>query len=136
LPAPGTREVDKSGQPKKSIIVVTPSRIMSRLVSSHLADFGVSPTFCHDPVEAIGLVLRSQPDLLIASAVMEPLSGRDLLKGLHAMSATSNLPVALLTSSDEEEERIATETPHVAVIRSGQRFEPDFKALAKRYAID
>ena len=52
------------------------------------------------------------------------------------MSATCRLPVALLTSSDEEEERIATETPHVAVIRSGQRFEPDFKALAKRYAIE
>jgi chemotaxis protein histidine kinase CheA len=135
LPAPGTRSKDESTARKAAIIVVTPSRVMSRLVASHLAEFKVSPTFCHDPIEAIGHVLRTKPDLLIASAVMEPLSGRDLLKGLRAMSATANLPVALLTSSDEEEERIAAETPHVAVVRSGQRFEADFRALTKRYSI-
>lgn len=135
LPAPGTQapDMDQRADLKAAIMVVTPSRIMSRLVAGNLARFGLSPTFCQDPVEAIGMVLRIRPDLLIASAVMDKLPGRDLIKGLRAMAATADIPVALLTSSDTEEERIARESPDLPVVRSGPRFEADFKALARRY---
>lgn len=49
-------------------------------------------------IDALGMTIRSKPDLVIISATMEGLSGVDLRRAMSTMSATAEIPAMILTS--------------------------------------
>lgn len=114
------------------VMLVTPSKVMSKRVGTELAACGYRVIQVHDPIESISLAVRVPPDLLIASMVMDGLSGLDLIRGLRAMSVTHKVPMALLTSLDLGNPALRDIPPEVALIRVGGSFSDDFaKAIAR-----
>ncbi|WP_029006825.1 Hpt domain-containing protein [Azospirillum halopraeferens] len=115
------------------IMLVTPSKVAAKKVGKELAACGFRTITVNDPIESISLAVRVPPDMLIASLVMDGLSGLDLIRGLRAMSVTRHVPMALLTSMDLDNPALK-EIPHgVSVIRVGSHFGDDFAAVVAKH---
>lgn len=115
------------------VMLVTPSKVMARKVETELAACGFRVVRVADPIESISLAVRVPPDFLMASMVMDGLSGLDLIRGLHAMSLTKNVPMALLTSLDLNHPSLKEIPQGVAVIRTGEHFGEDFAEAVTRF---
>lgn len=115
------------------IMLVTPSKVVAKKVGGELAACGFRTVTVTDPIESISLAVRVPPDMLIASMVMDGLSGLDLIRGLRAMSVTREVPMALLTSMSLDNPALKEIPPGVAVIRVGERFGDDFAAVVTRF---
>ncbi len=115
------------------IMLVTPSKVIAKKLGAELAACGFRTMTVTDPIESISLAVRVPPDMVIASMVMDGLSGLDLIRGLHAMSITQNVPMALLTSLNLDHPSLK-EIPHgVSVIRVGEHFGDDFAAVVSKH---
>ncbi|MBP2301671.1 Hpt domain-containing protein [Azospirillum picis] len=115
------------------IMLVTPSKVVAKKLGTELAACGFRTMTVTDPIESISLAVRVPPDMVIASMVMDGLSGLDLIRGLRAMSVTHHVPMALLTSLDLDHPSLK-EIPHgVSVIRVGGHFGDDFAAVVARH---
>lgn len=112
------------------IMLVTPSKVVSRLVGTELAACGFRTVVVHDPIESIALAVRMPPNMIIASAVMDGLGGLDLLRGLKAMTPTQAVPMALLTSLDTA---VAEVPSGIALIHVGSQFGDDFAAAITKF---
>ncbi len=117
------------------IMLVTPSKVMAKKVGGELAACGFHTVTVNDPIESISHAVRVPPDMLIASMVMEGLSGLDLIRGLQAMSVTKNVPMALLTSMSLDNPSLREIPSRVAVIRIGENFVNDFASAVTRFNI-
>ena len=115
------------------IMVVTPSKVVAKKVGTELAACGFRSVTVQDPIEAISLAVRVPPDMLIAAMVMDGLSGLDLIRGLHAMSVTRKVPMAVLTSMDLDNAALKEVPQGVAVIRLGPKFSEDIAATITRF---
>jgi CheY-like chemotaxis protein/HPt (histidine-containing phosphotransfer) domain-containing protein len=111
------------------IMLVTPSKVVAKKVGTELAACGYRMVTVHDPIESISLAVRMPPDMVIASMVMEGLSGLDLIRGLRAMSVTRKVPMALLTSMDQNNAALKEIPPGVGVIRVGPTFSDELAAV-------
>ena len=115
------------------IMVVTPSKVVAKKVGTELAACGFRSVTVQDPIESISLAVRVPPDMLIAAMVMDGLSGLDLIRGLHAMSVTRKVPMALLTSLDLDNAALREIPPGVGVIRLGPKFSEDIAATITKF---
>ncbi|WP_114391554.1 Hpt domain-containing protein [Oleisolibacter albus] len=108
------------------VLLVTPNKLVARRVTTELGACGFKVNTVSDPIEAIGIAVRMPPDMVIASAVMDGLGGVDLIRGLHAISVTETVPMALLTSLDADS--LKGMPPGTAVVRLGPSFQDDIAA--------
>lgn len=115
------------------VMLVTPSKVVGRKVEGELGACGFRVVRVVDPIESISLAVRVPPDFLIASMVMDGLSGLDLIRGLRAMSLTKDVPMALLTSLDLHHPSLKEIPPGVAIIRAGEHFGEDFAEAVTRF---
>ena len=115
------------------IMVVTPSKVVAKKVGTELAACGFRSVTVQDPIESISLAVRVPPDMLIAAMMMDGLSGLDLIRGLHAMSVTRKVPMALLTSLDLDNAALKEIPQGVAVIRLGPKFSEDIAGTITKF---
>ena len=86
--------------------------------------------------EAFPLIVRTLPDLVIISAMMDELDGLNLAAALVAMPATRNIPIAVITSLDPENEHLKMLPDKVPVIFKGPSFGDDLaEALSALFII-
>lgn len=115
------------------IMLVTPSKVVAKKLGSELAACGFRTMTVTDPIESISLAVRVPPDMVIASMVMDGLSGLDLIRGLRAMSVTNHVPMALLTSLNLDHPSLKEIPQGVSVIRVGEHFGDDFAAVVAKH---
>ena len=115
------------------IMVVTPSKVVAKKVGTELAACGFRSVTVQDPIESISLAVRVPPDMMIAAMMMDGLSGLDLIRGLHAMSVTRKVPMALLTSLDLDSAALREIPEGVGIIRLGPKFSEDIAAVITRF---
>lgn len=115
------------------VMVVTPSKVVAKKLADELAACGFRPVTVGDPIESISHAVRLPPDFLIASLVMDGLSGLDLIRGLRAMSVTHTVPMALLTSMSADNPALREIPDGVAVIRLGEHFADDFANAVSQF---
>jgi two-component system cell cycle response regulator len=60
-----------------------------------------------DGAEALVKVVQCQPDLVLLDAIMPGMSGFDVCRRLRADPATTHLPVVMVTTLDQPEDRMA-----------------------------
>lgn len=115
------------------VMLVTPSKVVAKKIGAEMAACGFRPVTVTDPIESISHAVRVPPDLLIASLMMDGLSGLDLIRGLHAMSVTKHVHMALLTSLSLDNPALKEIPDGVAVIRVGEHFGDDFAAAVAKF---
>jgi len=105
-------------------------------VQRELQQCGYRVTTVSTVFEAFQLVVQTKPDLIVISAIMPELDGIDLAIGLSAMPATRNIPLALISGLDTDDEHFALVPSNVPIIRKGPAFGDDlYTALDNLFLI-
>jgi CheY-like chemotaxis protein/HPt (histidine-containing phosphotransfer) domain-containing protein len=107
------------------VLLVTPSRVVRHLVEKELQACGYRVVATGSALEALKIVVRMRPDLVIASVVLEDISGVDLARAVKAMNLTRNTPFIALTSFSRGHPQLKDLPRSVAVVHTGDRFSED-----------
>lgn len=118
------------------VLLVMPYGAAAHFVERELQQCGYRTHTMANTFDAIAVVVRTKPDLVIVGAVMPELSGIDLVIGLHAMPATRNIPTALITSLPADDDYLKLIPKDVPVIHKGAQFGDDLaEALDRLFLI-
>ena len=98
LPVRWVPFADQNRDKDWEIVLGVQSAVLRKIIGEKAAEMGCRVIGAQSPFEIIQLAAVSHPDALIVTAVMDGLWGADVVRALHAMEATSDIPVALLTS--------------------------------------
>lgn len=107
------------------VLLVMPYGAAAHFVERELHECGYRTHTLGNTFDALPLIVRTKPDLVIVGAVMPELSGIDLVIGLHAMPMTRNIPTALITSLRPDDDYLKLLPPDVPVIHKGAQFGDD-----------
>ena len=114
------------------VLVVMPDDAVSRHVMRELQACGYRVTREGNSFKAIEIASMTRPDLIIATGVLDTLSGIDVVSAFRAMPTTKDIPVALITGDNVEDVVSHGLSDGVPVIRKGAQFGDDLtEALTK-----
>ena len=84
-----------------TILVVDDSRTMQRVLNEVLGRKGLMPAFAGTAREALELLERHTPDVILVDLVMPGMSGYDLLEELHADARWRHIPTVVVTARND-----------------------------------
>jgi CheY-like chemotaxis protein len=117
------------------MLVMTPGA-QTHFVERELQQCGYRVSTVSDTILAFAMVTQIKPDLVIVSAVMPGLDGIDLAIGLASMPSTRNIPMAVITSLDPNDDRLKLLPRKVPILHKGPSFGDDlFAALDNLFLI-
>ena len=117
------------------ILVVDPHRTAARIVERDLVNCGFRVSMAHRSFEALELTVRTQPDMVISSAVLDEMSGVELACALAAIESTGRVPFALLTSFEPCHASLKRLPSEAALIRKGEDFGADLAEALSRFRL-
>ncbi len=86
------------------IMIVDDEPINAKVVRKFLASAGYEQfILCHDAVQSIPTIASEKPDLLLLDIEMPRLNGLDVLDMIRADHQYDNLPIIILTASEDRE---------------------------------
>ena len=107
---PRTRRQAGEQQPElhslPQILIVDDSLSVRNSLSQLVQDAGLRPLVAHDGVEALEVMRKHRPDLVITDLEMPRMSGLDLSNHIRASEETRDLPVIMVTSRAMHKHRI------------------------------
>ena len=86
----------------KKILVVDDERHIVRLVEVNLARAGYDVATAYDGIEALEVVKKARPDMIVLDVMMPRMDGFEVLKRLQADEETQNIPVIMLTAKAQD----------------------------------
>jgi DNA-binding response OmpR family regulator len=98
--------VTEAADRARTIVVIDDEQDMRTLLETLLTHAGYRVVSLGDPTQAVELVARSQPDLILCDIGMPEMNGYDVLHGLQSNPATARFPLVFLTAHREFGERI------------------------------
>ena len=114
------------------VLLVTSDRSTSRIVERELQACGYRVSTVRSAFQALEMAVRTRPDLVVISGVLDELSGVDLATAFATMPSTRDLKVAMLTSYGWGHASLNELPARVPVIRKGIGFGDDLaEALAR-----
>src|SRR5688572_16846209 len=96
----------RPGRALGTILVVDDLEAVLRLMSDILSAEGYRVVRAHDGEEALDVVAREQPDLVISDVRMPRADGFTLCRSLKSSAATRLIPVVLMTGASEANDRM------------------------------
>lgn len=135
LPARKTFDINDITFLNIEVMLVSPQRATARFVERELQACGYRVVNVSKSFEALEMAVRTKPDLIICSAVLDELSGIDLACAFNAMPVTHKIPFALLTSFTWGHPSLEGLPPRCAIIRKGPQFSDDLAEALSRFAI-
>jgi len=117
------------------VLLIIPDKATCRIVERELAACGYRTSNIRSPFQAIEVAVRTRPDMIIVSGVLDDLSGVDVASALAAMPTTRDLPLAILTSYTLGHPSLDNLPAKVPVIRKGAQFGEDLADAFSRLHI-
>ncbi len=117
------------------IMLVETKRTAAHIIERELQACGYVVVIVKSPLEAISLAVKTKPDLVLASAELDDISGVDLGCALSAMPSTKDIPFGLLTSYDRNHKKLAALPDSAAVLSKGTKFSDDLADALERFKI-
>src|SRR6185295_2766808 len=90
------------GDDRAGVLVVEDDRRSANLLRVYLEDAGYAVSVARDGVEGLELAGRLQPVAVILDILLPRLNGWDLLAQLKSNPATSEIPVVIVSMTDEQ----------------------------------
>ncbi|MFP3912410.1 MAG: ATPase, T2SS/T4P/T4SS family [Desulfobacteraceae bacterium] len=94
-----------SASPKR-ILVVDDNAVIRKLLSHQLEAEGYLVVTAENGLEALKMVAKDKPDLILSDFLMPQMNGLALIKKLKSQLATRFIPVIMLTAKDEVESEV------------------------------
>lgn len=137
LPAKRPADIDFGKIEKKNveILLVLPERAMAHIVERELANCGYRTSVVRDAFAALETVVRTRPDMVLASMEQGLLTAIDLGCALAAMPTTEGIPFAVLTSYEWGSPKLRGLPPRAALVRKGPQFSDDLAETLARFEI-
>jgi DNA-binding response OmpR family regulator len=88
-------------------MVVEDDRPILEMMEILLTRIGYEPLVVPDPLEALEIVKKDPPALILLDVMMEPIDGWEFLRRVRGELNRPDLPVILFTASPSVEERLA-----------------------------
>ena len=117
------------------VLLVTPTRALAKLLSQQIMACGFRVNAVNDPMDGLNAALRARPDMIITSQVMRTMTGLDLVRAVRAISATTKIPAAILTSQGSDRALFPGIPDDVAILRTGDAFADDFGKVVAQFGI-
>ncbi|MGD0264728.1 MAG: winged helix-turn-helix domain-containing protein [Candidatus Methylomirabilota bacterium] len=89
-----------------TILVVEDEPDIAELVKYHLEKAGLPARVVGDGKQALDLIVREQPALVVLDLMLPGLDGMEVCRRLRGSPATRGIPVIMLTAKAEEVDRI------------------------------
>jgi phosphate regulon transcriptional regulator PhoB len=89
-----------------SILIVEDEPDIAELVKYHLEKAGLPARVVGDGKQALDLIVREQPALVVLDLMLPGLDGMEVCRRLRGSPATRGIPVIMLTAKAEEVDRI------------------------------
>jgi phosphate regulon transcriptional regulator PhoB len=89
-----------------SILIVEDERDIAELVKYHLEQAGLSARIVGDGKQALDLIAREHPDLIILDLMLPGMDGLEVCKRLRSNQLTQQIPIVMLTARATEVDRI------------------------------
>lgn len=107
LPSGGTCEVSRrsiGSECRGTILIVDDEPINIKVAQKYLAQAGYKNFLStSEPREAVGMVRRDEPDVIILDVMMPDVSGLEILEVIRADQQMCHLPVLILTAAADEQ---------------------------------
>ena len=88
------------------VLVVDDEKDITALVAYHLEREGFRVLQAHDGLQALELVKRERPSLVVLDLMLPHLSGLDVCRRLRKEPDTARLPILMLTAKAEETDKV------------------------------
>jgi two-component system alkaline phosphatase synthesis response regulator PhoP len=88
------------------VLVVDDEKDITALVAYHLEREGFRVLQAHDGLQALDLVKRERPNVLILDLMLPQMSGLDVCRRLRKEPDTARLPILMLTAKAEETDKV------------------------------
>lgn len=132
LPVKGAATEDDQQASEREILLVAASRVVRRAIEQELGKRGFRVVTLESPIDVFETVIRTRPDMVIASAVMDQISGIDLARALKSMTATRHIPFALLTSFDVAHPELRNLPDDVALVHHDRDINAELDKAVRR----
>jgi len=103
---PGSGGLRERGGDNVKILVVDDERDITALVAYHLEREGFRVLQAHDGLQALELIRREHPNLVILDLMLPQVSGLDVCRRLRREPETARLPILMLTARVEETDKV------------------------------
>ncbi len=103
------------------VLIVTATAVQAHFLQRELRERGYRTIAARSAVEAFQTVVQSRPDAIISAAVLDGLSGIELIRALSAMKTLQGKPLGLLTSFDASHPDLEGLPSNVTVITNRGR---------------
>lgn len=94
-------DFDKAQQKQPVILVVDDNQQNLELLQAYLDDVDCKTIPAHNGLEALDIVRKSPPDLILLDVMMPKMSGFEVCKRLKNDQKTSDIPVIMVTALTE-----------------------------------
>lgn len=84
-----------------SVLIVEDDPPSARLLAAHLRSAGCRPTVAHSAAEAEAAMEGAIPDVILCDVCLPGVDGIEFTRALRSKQSTINVPIALITSSDD-----------------------------------
>ena len=99
---------------KPCILLIEDDGDMRELVAGHLEHSGFDVQRAEDGIKGQALALQYTPDLVLLDLMLPKVDGLEVLHQLRENPATLSLPVAVFTSSKDEEDLLKSRKLHAS----------------------
>jgi CheY-like chemotaxis protein len=107
------------------VLLVTPTNAVSRHIEAELRACGYRVIQVRSSFEAIEFAVRTRPDLIIVSGLLDELNGADVTRVLAVIEKTREIPVALVTSFARDHPELAGLASRTAIVRKDAHLSDD-----------
>jgi len=90
----------------EKVLVVDDEKDLVELLDYNLKKEGYSVLCTGDGLEALKLVQREAPDLVVLDIMLPGMQGLEVLKGIKGRAGTEGIPVILLTAKSDELDKV------------------------------
>ena len=99
---------------KKSVVIIEDEPFIIEALTFLLENEGLDVRSISDGANAIDLIIKSKPNLVILDIMLPNVSGMKILEDIRSMDEISNLPVLMLTAKGQKKDRRAAEEAGVS----------------------
>jgi CheY-like chemotaxis protein len=95
-------KADKADSKERAKILVVDDNVPNlELIQAYLEDLDCTTLTAHDGVEALDVVAKHKPDLILLDVMMPKMSGFEVCRRLKNNAKTSEIPVIMVTALNE-----------------------------------
>jgi chemotaxis protein histidine kinase CheA len=126
------------GQGQKTVLFIGPRNIQLRLMEPEIRAGGFRLVVLSNSFQGIESAIRTRPDLILISNIIDILDGVDVARMIHAAEMTQHIPLVVVASKLDAEpvrNRLNRLNEKILVVRKGEDFAADFAYAIVRLGV-